>query len=125
MPRKGAFRGQNRVSPCLRAWSVSCGGRRQDLRTVILLPESRELNVETDAFDRSILLHELVHHVQAARGRFETMPSACDRWNAAEGEAYALQKRFLAEMRSAKHVAMSGWVARCDQKDSPAEGSIH
>ena len=89
----------------------------------VLLDES--LNVESDAFDRSILLHELVHHVQAARGRFETMPSACDRWNAAEGEAYALQKRFLAEMRSAKQVAMSGWVARCDQKDSPAEGSIH
>jgi hypothetical protein len=58
--------------------------------------------------------------VQAATGRFEAMPSACDRWNAAEREAYSLQNRFLAEVNSAKHVAMSGWVARCDEKDSPA-----
>ena len=78
----------------------------------ILLDES--LNVQTDSFDRSILLHELVHHVQAASGRFEAMPSACDRWNAAEREAYALQNLYLAGVNSARHVAMSGWVARCD-----------
>ena len=84
----------------------------------VLLDES--LNVESDAFDRSILLHELVHYVQAARGRFDTMPSACDRWNAAEREAYALQNQFLADVHSAKHVAMSGWVAHCDEKDSLA-----
>lgn len=84
----------------------------------VLLDES--LNVESDTFDRSILLHELVHHVQATRGSFETMPSACDRWNAAEREAYALQNRFLSGVHSAKHVAMFGWVAHCDDKDSPA-----
>ena len=80
----------------------------------ILLDES--LNVQTDSFDRSILLHELVHHVQAARGRFDAMPGACDRWNAAEREAYALQNLYLAGVNSARHVAMSGWVARCDGK---------
>ena len=84
----------------------------------VLLDES--LNVESDSFDRSILLHELVHYVQAARGRFDTMPSACDRWNAAEREAYALQNQFLADVHSAKHVAMSGWVARCDEKSLAA-----
>jgi len=78
----------------------------------VLLDES--LNVQTDSFDRSILLHELVHHVQAARGRFDAMPGACDRWNAAEREAYALQNLYLAGVHSARHVAMSGWVARCD-----------
>jgi len=35
----------------------------------VLLDES--LNVQSDSFDRSILLHGLVHHVQAAPGRFE------------------------------------------------------
>jgi hypothetical protein len=78
----------------------------------ILLDEA--LNVQTDSFDRSILLHELVHHVQAARGRFDGMPGACDRWNAAEREAYTLQNLYLASVHSARHVAMSGWVARCD-----------
>ena len=78
----------------------------------ILLDES--LNVQADTFARSILLHELVHHVQAVSGRFETMSSACDRWNAAEREAYALQNLYLAGVHSARHVAMSGWVARCD-----------
>ena len=72
------------------------------------------LDIQNNAFDRSILLHELVHHVQAARGRFDAMPSACDRWNAAEREAYALQNLYLAGVHSARHVAMSGWVARCD-----------
>ena len=85
----------------------------------ILLDDS--LDLESNAFDRSILLHELVHHVQAVRGRFETMPSTCDRWNAAEREAYALQNQFLAKVHSAKHVAMSGWVARCDESDSRQE----
>ena len=79
----------------------------------VLLDET--LNVESDSFDRSILLHELVHHVQAERGRYDSMPSACDRWNAAEREAYGLQNQFLAQVHSAKHVAMSGWVARCDE----------
>jgi hypothetical protein len=88
----------------------------------VLLDES--LKVQSDSFDRSILLHELVHHVQAATGRFEAMPSACDRWNAAEREAYSLQNRYLEEVNSAKHIAMSGWVARCDEKDSPA-GTRH
>jgi hypothetical protein len=83
----------------------------------VLLDES--LNVEADSFDRSILLHELVHHVQAAQGRFDTMPNACDRWNAAEREAYAVQNLFLAGVHSAKHVAMSAWVARCDGTDLP------
>ena len=84
----------------------------------ILLDES--LKLESDSFDRSILLHELVHHVQATRGRFDTMPGACDRWNAAEREAYTLQNQYLVGVHSAKHVAMSGWVARCDEPDSPA-----
>ena len=85
----------------------------------VLLDES--LNVESDSFDRSILLHELVHHVQAVKGRFDTMPNACDRWNAAEREAYALQNRFLAEGHSARHVVMPAWVARCDGTDVPSK----
>ena len=37
---------------------------------------------------RSILLHELVHHVQGITGRFDSLPD-CDAWYAREFEAYA------------------------------------
>ena len=43
-----------------------------------------------DLFDRSVLLHELVHAVQSANGR-----NLCD--PLAEREAYSLQARWLAE----------------------------
>lgn len=78
----------------------------------VLLDET--LKIESDPFDRSILLHELVHHVQSVRGRFDSKRSACDRWNAAEREAYSLQNRYLAHVNSRSHVHMSGFVANCD-----------
>jgi hypothetical protein len=38
-----------------------------------------KLDAANNAFDRSILLHELVHHVQAISGGFDTGPAtACD-----------------------------------------------
>ena len=78
----------------------------------VLLDET--LDVESDPYARSILLHELVHHVQAFRGRFDAMPSACARWNAAEAEAYRLQNEYLAYVNSGTHVHMSGLAAQCD-----------
>lgn len=78
------------------------------------------LDVRSDLFDRSILLHELVHHMQAVSGRFDTMASECDRWNSAEREAYALQNQYLGEVQSTRRVSMPGLVATCDSPDRMA-----
>jgi len=77
------------------------------------------LDVENNTFDRSILLHELVHHAQAVSGRFDTLSSDCMRRNWAEKEAYFIQNRYLMEMNSASRVSMRGWAARCDDAEVP------
>jgi len=77
------------------------------------------LDVVNNIFDRSILLHELVHHVQAVRGRFDMASSDCVRRNANEREAYALQNRYLMEMNDARRVSMNGWAARCSEAEVP------
>lgn len=77
------------------------------------------LDVEHDVHARSILLHELVHHVQAQSGRFDSMRDACRRSNRAEAEAYALQNRYLVSIHSNHRVAMTGWAARCRRNEVP------
>jgi len=77
------------------------------------------LDVGNNTFDRSILLHELVHHAQAVSGRFDTLSSDCMRRNWAEQEAYFIQNRYLMEMNSASRVSMRGWAARCDDAEVP------
>ena len=78
-----------------------------------------KLDVANNTFDRSILLHELVHHMQAVSGRFHPGASDCARRNAAEREAYALQNRYLMEMNDARRVSMNGWAARCSEEEVP------
>jgi hypothetical protein len=78
-----------------------------------------KLDVVNNIFDRSILLHELVHHVQAVRGRFDQGSSDCMRRNANEQEAYSLQNRYLMEMNDARRVSMNGWAARCSEAEVP------
>lgn len=77
------------------------------------------LDVANNTFDRSILLHELVHHVQAVSGRFDMGSSDCMRRNLAEQEAYFIQNRYLMEMNTASRVSMTGWAARCDDAEVP------
>jgi hypothetical protein len=76
------------------------------------------LDVQNNLFDRSILLHELVHHLQAVQGRFEP-GDTCVRRNTAEKEAYALQNRYLMEMNDGHRVSMTGWAARCEDAEVP------
>jgi len=78
-----------------------------------------KLDVANNTFDRSILLHELVHHMQAVSGRFQMGSSDCMRRNAAEQEAYAIQNRYLIEMNDARRVSMTGWAARCRDAEVP------
>lgn len=56
-------------------------------RTILLRPDWRA----EDLRDRSILLHELVHHMQAESGQAYPCPGARER------EAYELQARWLDE----------------------------
>jgi hypothetical protein len=75
---------------------------------------------ESDLFDRSVLLHELVHYVQdLANERGELEP--CRRWYFREMEAYAIQKRFLVLVDSPVRVAYSGRPSPCD--DSLGSGA--
>jgi hypothetical protein len=78
-----------------------------------------KLDVQHNVFERSILLHELVHHVQATSGRFDLGNSQCVRRNAAEREAYYIQNRYLMEMNDGHRVSMTGWAARCDDAEVP------
>jgi hypothetical protein len=71
------------------------------------------LDLRSDTFNRSILLHELVHHFQASSGRFETLPSECERRNAEELEAYRIQNKYLAFIGNPKRVMAGGWGVNC------------
>jgi hypothetical protein len=78
----------------------------------VFIDESFDL--ANDDFARSVLLHELVHHMQKVSGKFEKLPSECDRWYAAEREAYEIQNRYLEEVHSNHRVNVNAWRARCD-----------
>ncbi len=54
----------------------------------------QSLNFHADAKARSILLHELVHHVQNLSARFDKL-SSCEAWYAREHEAYQIQNEYL------------------------------
>jgi hypothetical protein len=62
------------------------------------------LDPVSDVYARSILLHEMVHHVQESAARFSEL-SECRRWMAREQEAYGIQRRYLA-------LAQTGIVVR-------------
>jgi len=55
---------------------------------------SNDLRVGKDDFDRSILLHELVHYVQY-KHELVDMTSSCLTWKARESQAYELQYEWL------------------------------
>jgi hypothetical protein len=58
-----------------------------------------ELRPNDDVVARSILFHELVHHVQHHRNRYSDLPE-CERFRFREREAYSLQNQYLLSNRS-------------------------
>lgn len=56
---------------------------------------SEALDPLRDIMGRSVLLHELVHHVQHLSGRFDRITDTCERWHAREREAYEVQNAYL------------------------------
>lgn len=96
---------------------VACRGRKCAV-LAIYRPEAgiyidEALHPETNVFDRSVLLHELVHHVQELYGEHSDM-RPCDRWYYREVEAYAIQKQFLMLVGSPVRVGYSAARAVCD-----------
>jgi len=83
------------------------------------------LKPETSLFDRSVLLHELVHYVQELNHeRGDAKP--CERWYYREVEAYAIQKSFLMLVGSPVRVGFHANKATCDElDDQKASKSYH
>jgi hypothetical protein len=71
------------------------------------------LDLAGDSFARSILLHELMHHVQVSAGAYETLPSDCERRNAEEYEAYKIQNRYLAAIGDPRRIPLGSWRGPC------------
>ena len=69
---------------------------------IIYLDE--KLKPETNLFDRSVLLHELVHYLQYSSGQnaelLKTTQEKCVLWYKREQEAYAIQDAFLVAVSS-------------------------
>ena len=65
---------------------------------------NQDLNITRNMFDRSIILHELVHYVQYKYQLVNNMPSDCLTWKARETQAYQLQFQWLRE-----HHITSNW----------------
>ena len=73
------------------------------------------LKPETELFDRSILLHELVHYMQDMSDEHGDM-RPCQRWYQREQEAYAIQKIFLFMTGSPTRVGYSAHKSTCDDE---------
>jgi hypothetical protein len=73
------------------------------------------LDIEHNLPARSILLHELVHHIQGVTGRFGSLPD-CHAWYAREYEAYQIQNRYLRWEGSTISYYMDGFVRNCTRE---------
>lgn len=76
------------------------------------------LDIQNNAFDRSILLHELVHHLQKTTGKFDAVPNFCIRRHAQELEAYEIQNRYLAYQGGSRRALVMGWSGKCKDEGS-------
>lgn len=71
------------------------------------------LDVHRNAFDRSILVHELVHHAQFRSGLFDPGMSECERVSRDEREAYEIQNRYLSSVRDWRRLPLPPVEAGC------------
>ncbi|HZR01974.1 MAG TPA: DUF6647 family protein [Burkholderiales bacterium] len=75
------------------------------------------LNLQSSAYDRSILLHELVHHAQHAAGAFREIDSACVARSKAEMEAYTVQNRYLRQSGASEAIPVLNWRGLCRRSE--------
>ena len=98
-----------------------CGGRSCAVKA-FYHPEwgvyvDEALDIQNNAFDRSILLHELVHHLQNSTGKFDAVPNFCIRRNAQELEAYNIQNRYLSNESASRRALVVGWSGKCKDEE--------
>ena len=74
------------------------------------------LDIRNDVIARSVLLHELVHHVQELSGRFDIVPNQCDRWWSREREAYEIQNAYLRENGNGVRFALDSLPYMCGDR---------
>lgn len=119
-PRPSALPALHRI-PHARLQQMVCGAPCAALAIYrpgegIYLDE--KLKPETSLFDRSVLLHELVHYLQdLGNERGDMKP--CSRWYYREQEAYAIQKNFLVIVGSPVRVGYSAHQSTCDDDVAP------
>ena len=80
------------------------------------------LDVHNDPFDRSILLHELVHHLQKTTGKFEVVANFCSRRMSEDLEAYEIQNRYLSKANTARRALFMGSTSNCVDVDDAFKG---
>lgn len=104
-----------------------CDGRQCRIKAYyhpesgVVLDET--LNVQNDPFDRSIFLHELVHHLQKTTGKYEAVNSLCSRRMSEELEAYEIQNRYLSQIGAARRALVMGWSGKCDDDAESKTGA--
>jgi hypothetical protein len=96
---------------------LACGGACALVKAAYLPDRGiyldERLDPRNNLIDRSILLHELVHHLQAMTGRYRELGD-CERRQEEEAEAFAIQNAYLAAMGSAITIPFPSYVYRCD-----------
>jgi hypothetical protein len=87
---------------------IACNGNKKcdavawyDNNGTIFLDQ--RLHGNTDAFTRSVVVHELVHYLQDISGEYNEMD--CELYAKREREAYSVQKQYLNKI-AGKFVAM-------------------
>ena len=82
-----------------------------------------KIDVKDDIYSRSVLLHELVHHLQHVDGKFETLDTPCHRWQAKEVEAYEIQHKYLKKMRVTRSfIALDTVPITCPEDSKAVNG---
>jgi hypothetical protein len=105
-----------------------CGGRACRVKAYyhpqsgVVVDET--LDLKGDPFDRSILLHELVHHLQKTTGKFEVVSSFCSRRISEELEAYEIQNRYLSEIHASRRAFVMGWNGKCADDDEELKQQV-
>ena len=70
-----------------------------------------------DAFARSVVLHELVHHLQHVTGKFDMVADTCDRWYSKEREAYVIQNAYLQQQGEPRRFLLASLPHMCGDRD--------
>lgn len=108
------------LKPLPELQAMVCRGGKCQLRGFYIPRQGVFLNdtldLRNDLIARSVLLHELVHHVQQLSGKFDILPNACDRWFSREREAYELQNAYLRENGESLRFALDSLPYMCGDR---------